>query len=255
MNRQAVSRLAALSIAVALTTEGRALAEVVWKADFETNDISQFVGTMNATKDARKNIEIVTAPKQQGKYAAKMTIHPDDTFKARQMRVQFTHRPQRTEEGQDLFMSFYLRMDEAPLVRDNFAYWESDTSWKNVMTWWVAPKSADNPGGGTTINFGTGNLGPNQHWTADFSLKKWHQMVMHIHWSPDPQVGSIKLWFDGKVVVDIKAVTKPDKNPMFFQPGIHRADRSEAVDTIYFDNFIEADALADVMPVKSAKRR
>ncbi|HEY0709795.1 MAG TPA: hypothetical protein VGG33_23480, partial [Polyangia bacterium] len=39
-----------------------------------------------------------------------------------------------------------------------------------------------------------------------------------------------------------------------FQSGIHRADRSEAVETISLDNFIEADALADVMPVKSSKR-
>lgn len=251
MKSRVILRSAVVLVGFVAVAAGPAAAEVVWKADFETNDISQFDGTMNATKDARKNIEIVTMPRQQGKYAAKMTIHPDDTFKTRQMRVQFTRRPQRTEEGQDLFMSFHLRMEEAPLVRDNFAYWESDTSWKNVMTWWVAPKE----GGGTTINFGTGNLGPNQHWSADFSIKKWHQMVMHIHWSPDPQVGRIKLWYDGKVVVDIKAVTKPDKNPMFFQPGIHRADRTDAVDTIYFDNFIEADALADVMPVKPSKRR
>ena len=165
------------------------------------------------------------------------------------MRVQVTRRPTRTEEGQDLFFSFYLRMNEAPLIRDNFAYWESEKSWRNMMTWWVAPKE----GGGTTINFGTGNLGPNKHWTADFTTRRWHQMAMHIHWSPDPKVGRIKLWYDGEVVVDIKAPTKPDANPMFFQTGIHRADRATEVDTIFLDNFIEADTLADVMPVKPAR--
>jgi hypothetical protein len=124
-----------------------------------------------------------------------------------------------------------------------------------LMTWWVAPPAAVGAGGATTINFGTGNLGPNKHWTADFSLKQWHQMVMHIHWAKDPQVGAIKLWYDGKLVVDIKATTKPDENPMFFQTGIHRADRTDAVDTIFLDNFVEADALADVMPAKRAKRQ
>src|SRR5688572_28722560 len=132
MKCHTIPRLAVTVIAALTASKGPALAEVVWKADFETKDISQFDGNMNATKEARKNIEIVSAPRQQGKYAAKLTIHPDDTFLTRQMRVQFTRYSPRTEVGQDVFLSFYLRMDEAPLVRDNFAYWESDKSWKNV---------------------------------------------------------------------------------------------------------------------------
>jgi hypothetical protein len=42
---------------------------------------------------------------------------------------------------------------------------------------------------------------------------------------------------------------------MFFQPGIHRADRSSAVDTLFLDDFIEADALADIRVVKPSRAR
>jgi hypothetical protein len=237
-----------LVLALVLGAQGRLAAGVVWKADFETGDISQFNGNINATNKDRKNIEIVSDPVRQGKSAAKLTIHSDDTFAARQMRVQLTRHSPRTAEGQDLYLSFYLRMNQAPLVRDNFAYWESDKSWRNMMTWWVEPKER----GGATINFGTGNLGPNKHWTADFTLGRWHQMAMHILWSTDPQVGRIKLWYDGKVVVDIRAQTKADANPMFFQPGLHRADRSSAVDTLFLDDFVESDTLADIGLVKPA---
>ena len=237
--------------ALVLGAQRPVAAEVVWKADFETGDIGQFNGNVNATNKERQNIEIVADPVRQGKSAARLTIHPDDTFHERQMRVQLTRHTPRTEEGQKLYLSFYLRMNQAPLVRDNFAYWESDKSWRNLMTWWVEPKGK----AGATVNFGTGNLGPNQHWSANFTLGRWHQMAMEIHWSTDPKIGRIKLWYDGKVVVDIPAQTKADANPMFFQPGIHRADRSSAVDTLFLDDFIEADALADIRLVKPARAR
>jgi hypothetical protein len=246
MKSRALIGSGVLLAAFALGARRQVAAGVVWKADFETGDISQFDGDINATKADRKNIEIVSDPVRQGKSAAKLTIHPDDTFKARQMRVQLTRNSRRTEEGQTLYLSFYLRMNQAPLVRDNFAYWESDKSWRNLMTWWVEPTA----GGGTTINFGTGNLGPQKHWTAPFTLERWHQLAMQIHWSTDPKVGRIKLWYDGKVVVDIPARTKADANPMFFQPGIHRADRASAVDTLFFDDFIEADTEADIRLVE-----
>jgi hypothetical protein len=250
MKARALVGSAVLVLALVLGTEGLLSAGVVWKADFETGDISQFNGNVNATNKGRTNIEIVSDPVRQGKAAAKLTLHPDDTFAARQMRVQLTRHSPRTGEGQDLFLSFYLRMNEAPLARDNFAYWESDESWRNMMTWWVEPRE----GGGATINFGTGNLGPSKHWTADFTPGRWHQLAMHIRWSTNPQAGRIKLWYDGKVVVDIPAQTKADANPMFFQPGVHRAERSSAVDTLFFDDFVEGDTLADIRLIKPDRR-
>jgi hypothetical protein len=41
--------------------------------------------------------------------------------------------------------------------------------------------------------------------------------------------------------------TKPDGNSLFFQAGIHRASRSTLVDTVFFDNFLEGDSVADIM--------
>src|SRR6185436_19616098 len=47
--------LSTLPLAAAAPVTGN----VVWKADFETGDISQFDGSVNATRADRKNIEIV----------------------------------------------------------------------------------------------------------------------------------------------------------------------------------------------------
>src|SRR5712671_6259855 len=136
-----------------------ARAAVTWRADFETGNLSQFSGNVNATNGTRRNIEIVADPVQQGQSAGKFTIHADDTFAATQMRVQVTRNGSRTGEGQDVFMSWYFLIAADPMIRDNIAYWETSGSNRNMMTWWIAPKA----GGGTTFDFGTGSLGSTKH--------------------------------------------------------------------------------------------
>ena len=85
------------------------------------------------------------------------------------------------------------------------------------------------------------------HWEVDFELGKWHQLAMHIHWSEDAQKGNVKLWFDKLPVLDKQLKTKGPETVYFCQPGIHRTPHSAPVDTIYFDNFILADSLEDVV--------
>ena len=164
---------------------GSASAKIIFKADFETGDLSEWNQTgirgQNATP---RNIQVVTDIVQQGKYAGKFTIHEDDVFNAQQLRVQIGGPKVTVDEGSDTYMSFYMYMAEPPKDRDNFFYWEGTPPprYDNVMTWWVEPKE----GGGTLIKYGTGNLGRNgTHWEADFTTGKWHQLAMHIHWSED----------------------------------------------------------------------
>ncbi|HET6284565.1 MAG TPA: heparin lyase I family protein [Polyangia bacterium] len=238
------SRWLPLVVAGLLVESAPARAAVIWKADFETGSISQFMGNVNATQGARKNIEIIADPVQEGKMAGKFTIHADDTFAGTQMRVQVTRNSPRTGEGQDVFMSFYFLVAADPMVRANIAYWETTGSNRNMMTWWLVAK----PGGGTTLNYGTGNLGNGKHlFTGDVSLNAWHQVGYHVHWSQSAATGRVTMWFDGTQVVDEAAQTKPDGNSLFFQAGIHRGSRSTLIDTVFFDNFLEGDAVTDIM--------
>ena len=225
-----------------------ASAEILFKVDFETGDLSQWAKTGTRGQNATpRNIQLVTNIVQEGKYAAKFTIHGDDVFNPQQMRVQVGGPQITVAEGSDTYMSFYLYMADAPKDRDNFFYWEGapPPKWDNVMTWWVEPNAAAT---GTLIKYGTGNLGRNgTEWQADFTTGKWHQMAMHIHWSEDPTKGNTRLWFDGSLVLDKKLKTKGPESVYFCQPGIHRSPHRPSVDTIYFDNFILADKLEDVL--------
>ena len=225
-----------------------ASAEILFKVDFETGDLSQWAKTGTRGQNATpRNIQLVTNIVQEGKYAAKFTIHGDDVFNPQQLRVQVGGPQITVAEGSDTYMSFYLYMADAPKDRDNFFYWEGapPPKWDNVMTWWVEPNAAAT---GTLIKYGTGNLGRNgTEWQADLTTGKWHQMAMHIHWSEDPTKGNTRLWFDGSLVLDKKLKTKGPESVYFCQPGIHRSPHRPSVDTIYFDNFILADKLEDVL--------
>jgi hypothetical protein len=227
-----------------------ASAEVLFRANFETGDLSEWSKTGTRGQNATpRNIQVVSDIVQSGKHAGKFTIHEDDVFNPQQLRVQVGGPRITVEEGSDTYMSFHMYMADAPKDRDNFFYWEGNPPprYNNVMTWWVEPKD-----GGTSIKYGTGNLGRNgTHWEADFTTGKWHHLAMHIHWSEDGEKGNTRLWFDGVLVLDKKLKTKGPETVYFCQPGIHRSPHKASEDTIYFDNFILADKLEDVLSPSS----
>jgi 2-haloacid dehalogenase len=248
MHMKAMTRHGRLAVIVLLSGASfwlePAAAQILFKADFETGDFSQFSGKSKNIKPG--HIEVVTDIVHSGKYAGRFTIHEDNIFNARQLRVQANGPKVTVKEGSDTFVSFFMYMKDPPKDRDNFFYWEGSPPprYNNVMTWWVEPKG---DGSGTSIKFGTGNLGrKGVHWEGDFTVGQWHQLGMHIHWSEDPAKGNAKLWWDGVVVLDKKVQTKGPQSVYFSQPGIHRDPHTKSVDTIYFDDFLCATTLEEI---------
>jgi hypothetical protein len=243
MTRHFVFAVAAL-LSSGLLWLGPAAAEVLFRADFETGDFSQFKGVGRSAKPG--HAAVVTDVVRSGKYAGRFTIHEDDIFNDRQLRVQVNGPRVTIQEGSDTFMSFYLYMKDPPKDRDNFFYWEGSPPprYQNVMTWWVEPR----PGGaGTAVRFGTGDLGRDGVlWDGEFAVGQWHQLGMHIHWSEDTERGNVKLWWDGAMVLDRRAKTKGPQGVYFCQPGIHRSPHAKPVDTIYFDDFLCATTLEEI---------
>jgi hypothetical protein len=221
-----------------------AAADILFQADFETGDLSQFSGKSKNLKPG--HIAVVSDIVRSGKFAGRFSIHEDNVFNARQLRAQVNGPKVTVQEGFSTFVSFYMYMKEPPRDRDNFFYWEGSPPprYNNVMTWWVAPKDGGN---GTVIKYGTGNLGKKGvHWESDFTIGQWHQLGMHILWSEDPAKGHVKLWWDGGVVLDKNVQTKGPQTVYFSQPGIHRDPHTRSVDTIYFDDILCATTLEEI---------
>src|SRR6478735_4216762 len=88
-----------------------ASAKVIFKADFETGDLSEWSKTgIRGQNVTSRNVQVVTDIVQEGKYAGKFTIHEDDVFNAQQLRVQLGGPKITVDEGSDTYMSFYLYM-------------------------------------------------------------------------------------------------------------------------------------------------
>ena len=242
--------LAFLAIAV---VPGGARATVVWTATMEKGDLSEWNGQNNPTKKladgtVRQNIEVLGEKVHSGAKAVKITLHPDDTFgQYNQDRVDIGHNTTLTGEGKDSYLAGYYYLVEDAKTRDEIAFYETNVSYRNWMDIWVEPKT----GGGTTIKLGIesngANLGSVLVWTGEITPAQWHQLALHVHWSNDAQKGLVDFWIDGQqVVTGYKHNTRFDSNSLFFETGLHRVLPQPFVETLYMDDFIEADSLADI---------
>ncbi|HEX2869944.1 MAG TPA: polysaccharide lyase [Polyangiaceae bacterium] len=223
---------------------GNARAAVLWNGDFETGDVSQWDGSTAIKTGDRDNLIFVSDQVANGKKAAKITLRDDIIFEPyNQSRVEVKHVGLHTLDGEDSYFAWSFMVPKDAEIRNNIGYWESTPTSKNTMTFFIEPAQ----GGGTNLKFGTGDLGQTVRWTVKLELNKWHRIALHNHWSQDPNVGKVDVWYDGTQVVTGASVAKRDVNKLFFQMGLHRSDPSPPVQDIYIDAAMEADSQADIL--------
>jgi hypothetical protein len=235
----------------------RANATVVWTANFEKNKSGDVCGSNNpgaeftpgaiVVENGRIDAEVLGEQVYSGNLACKVTVHPDDIFgQYKQDRVDVKHNSTLTGEGKDMYLSGYYYLLADAQTRDEFGMFETTNS-LNWVDIWVEPKT----GGGTSIKLGIesngANLGSVLIWTGDFTPGKWHQLAIHIHWSQDATQGLVDFWLDGQqVVTGFKHKTKPNANDLYYLTGLHRVLMQPYTESIYFDDFTEADTQGDI---------
>ncbi len=224
-----------------------AAAAPVWVGDFETNDLSQWSGTLNETIDGVDYITVVSDVVAQGTYAGRIELHDDAVWPNGLRRVELHHSPAkgRTDEGATTYFAWSFYLPE-PLPVDpsqSIGYWESDSSYQNLMNWSIA---------GEQITFATRFPDYTTQWQADgvATAGVWHRIACRVLWSEDPEIGEVDVWFDGEQVVTGAAVqTLADGNSTFTQVGLLRGDLDfDDVPVIYIDDAVEGDTLEDVHP-------
>ena len=223
---------------------GAGQAEILWRGDFETGDLSQWSGALNASLGARQNIAVVDAPVFQGRRAARIDIHPDDLFPNQHNRVELHYDARQTGEGQETFFSLRFLLPENSKVHEDIAYWETQgPSYQQSMALYIDPS-----GDGTRLGFRTNLPAAREHWTGHITVGEWHQIAMHVVWSQSAKRGRVSLWLDGRPVVqDVPAQTKPNPAGLFVQTGFHRDNSQPFSESIYLDDAIEATSLKEVL--------
>ncbi len=224
-----------------------AFAAPVWVGDFETNDLSQFDGLLNANVNGVDYITVVQDVVAQGQYAARIELHDDAIWPNNGLRrVELHHTPARgrTDEGAQTWFawSFYLPETLSADVDQSIGYWETAASYHQLLVWNIT---------GEQVTFATRYPDYVEHWQADVATAgSWHRVAIHLAWSQDPELGAVDVWFDGEQVVTAAAVaTLADTNAAFTQLGLLRGNFDfDDVPVIYIDDAVEGDSYEDVHP-------
>jgi hypothetical protein len=227
----------------ALLASNPVSAEMLWKGDFETGDLTQWDSTNLIKTGDRDNLLFVTDEVADGTKAAEITLRPDVIFEPyNQSRVEVKHHGLHTKNGEESYYAWSFMVPADAEIRSNIGYWESRVTSKNTMTFWIEPGQ-----GGTVIKFGTGDLGATLRWTAKLEINAWHRIAIHNVWSQDANVGKVDVWYDGAQVVSGASAVKRDENEVFFQMGLHRSDPADPVQVIYIDAAREATTQAEIL--------
>jgi hypothetical protein len=222
-------------LALSLLTAARALAEVIWRGDFETGTTEQWPGAPKSD-----SVKVVQEPVREGKYAVRI----DGTNAARKGqndRIEFQHQPAPpgTAEGTERYFGWSVFLPKKLTDgHHTLGYFETRNTWTRLMAFEAQ---------GEDINYTT-RVPYALRWTGKGKLTaaRWHDFVVHVLWSRDPGKGFVEVWFDGEKVVPLtRTATLRDENVAFFQIGLFR-ETSEVPETIIIDHVIEAATLAEV---------
>lgn len=211
-------------------------AEVIWRGDFESGDLSQWRGTPKTD-----SVKVVQDPVRAGRYAVRI----DGTNAARRGerdRIELQHQPAPpgTAEGTERYFGWSVYVPQKLTDKVHaLGYFETRNSWRQLMSFEVS---------GEDIKYST-RVPYALRWTGKGKLTpgRWHDFAVHVLWSRDPAKGFVEVWFDGEQVVPrANTATLLDENVAFFQIGLMR-ETSEVPETILIDHVIEATTLAEVL--------
>lgn len=179
-------------------------ADVIWRGDAETGDLSQWC-IQNQAQPGR--ISVVTNPVTQGQYAYRFELIDGDTASGERVTLSQQCDERLEREGQEKYFgwSVFLPLDYP--VNDP---WSLVTQFKGIHTG-SPPISLNYRYGNWMLNYRPNtNSGVLNKWKTPATNGRWEHFVLHIKWSTDPNVGFIEFWFNGQLVV-----------PKFYTPTMH----------------------------------
>jgi hypothetical protein len=234
-------RLAAAAALCLLSFQARA--SVVWRGDFETDDLSQW----SSVDGLASRLTVVPSPVRQGSYALRVEVRSGD-FASNGNRNELVRDVPETE-GMDRYYAWSTMFDASYPIAST---WQVFTQWHHSGCCGSPPLEFDVDGqnlslsrnpppvsGGTTTSL----------WSTPLVRGVWHDFVLHVIWSSNPDLGFIELWYDGNKAIDRKAVQTLFPGMVnYLKQGLYRDSSITAVGVVYHDGMTVGTTLGDVAP-------
>ena len=219
----------------------QARASVVWRGDFETQNVSQWASVDGLTS----RLTIVSSPVRQGSYALRVELRSGD-IASNGNRNELVRTDGETE-GNDRYYAWSTMFDASYPIENK---WQVFTQWHHSGCCGSPPLEFDVNGQTLSLSRNPpSNTGTVVLWSTPLVRGVWHDFVMHVVWSSNPDLGFIELWYDGAKVIDGKAVqTLFPGNVNYLKQGLYRDSSISAVGVVYHDGMTLGTTLADVAP-------
>jgi len=232
-------RLAAAAALCFIASQARA--SVVWRGDFESNDLLQWT----RVDGLASRLTIVRSPVRQGSFALRVELHSGD-LASNGTRNELVRQTAETE-GMDRYYAWSTMFDASYPIESK---WQVFTQWHHSGCCGSPPLEFDVNGQTLSLDRNPpDNSGTLALWSTPLVRGVWHDFVMHVIWSSNPDLGFIELWYDGQKVFEGKAVqTLFPGQVNYLKQGLYRDSSISAVGVVYHDGMTMGTTLADVAP-------
>lgn len=218
-----------------------ATATEVWRGDFESGDFNNWSlgegsGIQRVSED---RIRLVDSPVAQGEQAARFEVRSGDLWRGSSARAELANNTGGTAVGEDevRWYDWHTRLDPSYPIHPS--------GWQVLSQW--------HPGSGSplirlnvegerlrlraTPRNGDGSNAPSLTiWEGPLERGKWHRFQMRVHWSSNPDTGSIELWHNGEVVAgrtNLRTLL-PNGNA-YIKQGLYRDPSIDEVGVVFHD--------------------
>lgn len=197
-----------------------------WQSNFENETLDKWSYLLNPQGIS---IEAINAAKTE--HAAKVTIQGTEDFLWNGLdflnRSELQYKPSSVKLGQQTQLSWKFMVPELfSEARHEFAYWESDKSYQQIMRFNLEGKHF----------YFSDSKGQVKVKLNEVSKNKWYLVEMAIDWSPQKTKGKVTICVDGiQYASKTPIASLIDEESVFFQIGILR-DRTDIEESIYIDD-------------------
>jgi hypothetical protein len=232
-------RLAAAAALCLVATQARA--SVLWRGDFESGDLSQW----SKVDGLVSRLTVVSSPVRQGSRALRVELRSGDVA-SNGIRNELVRTDAETE-GTERYYAWSTMFDSSYPIENK---WQVFTQWHHSGCCGSPPLEFDVNGQTLSLDGNPpGNSGTVAIWSTPLVRGVWHDFVMHVIWSSNPDLGLIELWYDGQKVIDGKAFQTLFPGMVnYLKQGLYRDASISAVGVVYHDGMTVGTTLADVAP-------
>ena len=231
---------------IALLLPTLASADVVWKGNLETGNLSQFDRTQSVSSS---RLMVVNSPVREGKYALKVTVRQgDNPINASGNRNEVLYLG-REASGSEYYYKWSTLFPTSFPKSDKWALF---TQWHH-----------DGNGGSPPLEFyvlkdvlclRVGGANGKIVWTAPIARENWHDFVLRVKWSSDAKVGFIELYHNGKLALPrYYAATQYKGQRNYLKLGLYRDSSISKEGVVFHDGFVQATSREDVIPTVVAE--